>query len=233
MDDDLGGVAQVAELRVEPPHLAAGHEHERGWGGQPRQLVDEQGGCDPPAAEALDVSVHPGRRQLAARLGPPPGDQLGEAAPRPGGDPGEHGVVGGGIGAADPTGIGQLVPEPAPQLGEDPPRRAPVADGSTTAGVCWAAMRGLRKSHSVTSGRSSWSFVGRTWVESAVVSFPMISIVAKTSSASSAGTRVSTTHTSARVASALIEATGSGMATVWPWDTTGLLPTSITNEALS
>ena len=66
-------------------------------------------------------------------------------------------------------------------------RRSPT--GSTTGPVCCAAIRGLRKSHSVTSARSSWSFVGRTWVDRAVVSLAMISMVASTSSCSSAGTR--------------------------------------------
>jgi hypothetical protein len=65
VDDDLGGLTEKFELRVEPAQLRPRHEHKRSRLPQRVQLVDEQAGSKPPAAQPLDVPVHPRRRQFA------------------------------------------------------------------------------------------------------------------------------------------------------------------------
>ena len=143
------------------------------------QLLDQELRREPPAAEPFDVGVHPRRRQLVVGLGPAGRDELVEGASGTAGDRRASAPRRSRRHRSSRRGRG-------PAVGRA--RRAPTRSnagrptGSTTAGVCCAATRGLRKSHSVTSARSSWSLVGSTCVESAVVSFAMISMVANTSS---------------------------------------------------
>ena len=70
MDDDLGDRTEKCQLRVEPAHLASRNEHQRSRLPQGIQLVDENLRGETPAAQPLDVPVHPRRGQLAIGLGP-------------------------------------------------------------------------------------------------------------------------------------------------------------------
>jgi hypothetical protein len=77
-----------------------------------------------PAAEPVEMPFHPWRGELVRLLDPAGRHELVEAAPGAGGDRREPGVVSGVVTAR----VGQVVPEPSSELGQDPPRRAPVAD---------------------------------------------------------------------------------------------------------
>ena len=96
-------------------------------------------------------------------------------------DCGQHSVV---VGVIRTQGRGRgderARRSPTSSNGGRRPHRPPPA--CATRATC-----GERKSQRVTSARSSWSLVGSTWVETAVVSLAMISVVANTSSSRSAG----------------------------------------------
>jgi len=62
VDDDLGGLTEKFELRVEPAQLRPRHEHQRSRLPQRVQVVD---GEQAASRQPLDVPVHPRRRQFA------------------------------------------------------------------------------------------------------------------------------------------------------------------------
>ena len=188
MHDHLGRLAEVVELGVQVARPAgAARARARPGRVEPGQLVDEQRRREPPATQPLDVPVDPRRGQLVVDLDPAVGDELLERSTTP--------LRRCCASMTSSVGARRRVSarsypsrRPSSASTHHVERRSPT--GSTIAGVCCAATRGLRKSHSVTSARSSWSFVGSTWVEIAVVSLAMISMVANTSSSRSAGSSV-------------------------------------------
>ena len=151
MDDDLGGLTEKVQLRVEPAHLPARHEHQRrrlpqrvqagrraAEGRAASRPSARRGG--PPTARAARDRPRPSRSRRARRRGTGRRSSILR----------EHRVVGGvrRCRRARGRGVDRARPAPTTSNGGRPRGRRPAA-------VCCAETRGLRKSHSVTSARSS------------------------------------------------------------------------------
>ena len=149
VDDDLGGLTEKLQLRVEPAHLPPRNEHQRSWLPQRhaagRRAREERGAslptvrcAGPPTAPAVRDRLRPSRSRRARRTAHGRPSSPARASPRR-----WRGC------------------RPAHGRGVDRSPRAPttsnvvVPTGATRASVCCAETRGLRMSHRVTSGRSS------------------------------------------------------------------------------